>query len=151
MMFVVCCQRRSQLLRAPTLVVIIKQAAIRRLLALLLLAAALSLGGCFGVGMAARKAFADKDKEGASIVAAQEQAITAANGGAPGVPIAWSDKKTGVRGTLQRVSPDTAGGCRQYNQVLKVGTETAHGTVRACPHADGTWHLQDERTNIVSG
>jgi surface antigen len=101
--------------------------------------------------MAAHNAFGDKNKDGASIVAAQEQAIAAAHGGSSSELIAWSDRKTGVQGTMQRVSrTETADGCRQYNQTLNIGTEAAHGTVKACPRADGTWHLQSERTDVVN-
>jgi surface antigen len=121
-----------------------------RLLWLPLLVGTLSVGGCFGVGMVARKALGDKDKDGASVVAAQEQALTAAHGGSPGTPIPWSDKKTGIQGTLQWVSrAKPADGCHQYNQTLNIGTETVHGAVKACPHADGTWHLQNDRADKV--
>jgi hypothetical protein len=95
------------------------------------LAATSSLGGCFGVGMVAHKVFSDKNKDGVSIVAAQEQAITSAHGGAPGAVIAWSDKKTGAQGTLQRVSSaKTADESNQYNEALNIGTETTHGSSR---------------------
>jgi surface antigen len=115
------------------------------LLALPLLAATSSLGGCFGVGMVAHKAVGDKNGDGAGIVAAQEQAITSAHGGASGAAIAWSDKKTGTQGTLQRVSlEETADGCNKYNQALDIGTETTHGVVKMCRRADGSWHLQNE-------
>jgi hypothetical protein len=131
--------------------VICEQSAMRGLIALPLLAAALSLGGCFGVGMAANKAFGDKDKDGGGIVAAQEAAITAARGGVPGTDIAWSDKRSGLQGTLQRVSrAETADGCRRFNQVVNAGTETMHGTIKACPSADGKWHLQSEGVNVVN-
>ncbi len=147
-----CCRRRGSIPRMVVPFTVAKSATMRRLLpALPLLATTSSLGGCFGVGMAAHKAFGDKSKDGASIIAAQEQAITSAHGGAPGAVIAWSDKETGTHGTLQRVSrAETADGCNQYNQALNIGTETTHGVVKACRHADGTWHLQNEPTDVVS-
>jgi hypothetical protein len=132
----------------PIRLATVKTAAIRRLLGLPLVAVALSLGGCFGAGMAAHNAFGDKNKDGASIC---RGAGTGDHGGSPGELIAWSDRKTGVQGTIQRVSrTETADGCRQYNQTLNIGTEAAHGSVKACPRSDGTWHLQSERTDVVS-
>ena len=112
------------------------------LTALGLVAFGLSLCGCgAGIGLVARNVLGNKDKDSATIVAAQEQALTATHGGAANAPIAWLDKKTGVGGILQRTG--SANGCGIYGQTLTIKNEVVRGTLVACPDADGTWHLRD--------
>jgi hypothetical protein len=101
---------------------------------------ALSLGGC-GAGLLAKGILGNKNKDGATIVAAQEEAITAAHGGALNVPIAWTDRKTGVGGILQRTG-DVAG-CGKFSQAFTIGNETVRGTITACPDVNGSWHFQN--------
>jgi hypothetical protein len=52
--------QENPLRRSPEPFAVIKPATMRHLLMLPLVAAALSRGGCFGIGMVARKAFFDK-------------------------------------------------------------------------------------------
>jgi len=120
-----------------------------RLLAVILVAT-FGLQGCFGVGMVAHTALGDKAGLGGkgtppaeTVAAAQEQALTAAHGGSPGASVAWSDAKSGMRGTLiQDTRGGSPDGCRRYRQTIVLGTQTVQGAVSACPQTDGTWKLR---------
>lgn len=109
----------------------------------------LVLPGCVGAGMLAKtgaKALrGGKDKPAAErIAAAQGSAIASVNGGAPGTPIAWSDSKSGIQGTLiADATPPDADGCRTYRQTVILSGEMLQGRAAACPQKDGSWKLSD--------
>jgi surface antigen len=99
-----------------------------------------------GVGLLARPAMglssARQDPPGSRIAAAQEQALAQAHGGGPDIPVAWSDAKAGIEGTLhQEGSAEHADGCRRYRQTVILTGETLQGTAIACPRQDGAWKL----------
>lgn len=119
-----------------------------------LIAMSLTLDGCVGAGLhLARSAFGtsstDQDKEkppAERITAAQEQAISAALGGGPDTPIAWSDKVSGLQGTLvQDGGGDAINGCRHYRNTVILSGEVLRGVLAACPQQNGAWKLQGER------
>ncbi len=72
------------------------------------------------------------------IKAAQEQAIAAMQGGKPNAPIVWSEKKTGLGGTLvYDPSVTMTYSCRKFHQTLVLNGETLTGALTACPQGDG--------------
>ena len=109
----------------------------------------LALPGC-GAGMlakvGAKELLGGKDKPPAErIAAAQATAISSAHGGSPATPIAWSDHKSGIQGTLVADDgPAGAGGCRTYQQTVILSGETLQGHVSACPQQGGSWKLSDQ-------
>jgi surface antigen len=110
---------------------------------------ALGLNGCMGVGMLARggtRAMLGKGDEPPAkrVAAAQAAAIAAVRGGSPGIPIVWSDAKSGLQGALLPEAGDEAGVCRRYRQTLIVAGETLEGRLVACAQANGTWRLSGE-------
>ena len=108
----------------------------------------LVLPGCAAGMLAkagAKELFGDKEKPPADrIAAAQEKAISAVHGGAPGAPITWTDEKSGIQGALvtDAGAPD-AHGCRAYRQTVTLASETLQGDAAACQQKDGSWKLFD--------
>jgi surface antigen len=123
---------------------------IKHLTRLVVVAALLSLNGCIGAGMGigllARSVVGlsgDREAPPAErIASAQERALTEAHGGGPGTPVAWSDAKAGIQGTLiQDGNADRPDGCRHYRQTVILSGETLQGLAVACPQNDGAWKL----------
>ena len=109
----------------------------------LLLAPVVGLSGCMGLGFVARSAYDQFDKKPAEgIASAQSEAISNANGGAPGTPIAWSDAKSGLKGTLMldqaAVAPE---GCHEFQQTVILSGETLRGQAVACLQKDNRWKV----------
>ena len=104
----------------------------------------LGLGGCVGLATkGAERLFGEKQKPPAQrITTAQQAAITEVHGGSPGTPIAWSDEKSGIQGTLMpEAGGEVSNGCRQYQETVILAGETLRGRVAACPQGDGSWKL----------
>jgi surface antigen len=94
----------------------------------------------------AKGLFGKKERPPAErIAAAQATAISSVRGGTAGTPIAWSDQKSGVQGTLvPDDGPAGADGCRTYRQTVILSGETLQGRVTACQQKDGSWRLSDQ-------
>jgi len=76
------------------------------------------------------------------IAIAQQQALTEAQGGEPGVPVAWSDDKAGIKGAMvEDAGADAPKGCRSYRQTVILAGETLQGSLAACQQEDGSWKL----------
>ena len=109
----------------------------------------LVLPGC-GAGMlakvGAKELLGTKEKPPAErIAAAQGAAISSVHGGTPGTPIAWSDHKSGIQGTLLAdAGPAGPDGCRTYQETVILSGETLQGHVSACAQKDGSWKLSDQ-------
>jgi surface antigen len=116
---------------------------------LIIAIAAFGLSGCVGAGiMAARTASNGLSKEKSPaerFSAMQLEAISAAHGGSPGVPIPWSDAKLGIEGAfLLEPNGNAPEGCHQYQQTIIIAGETLQGRIIACPQKDGSWNLAAE-------
>ncbi len=107
-----------------------------------------SLNGCMGVGMAAKSAFGDRELPPAERIAvAQSNVITEAHGGSPGVPIAWSDEKSGIQGVF--VMDPAAGapeGCHRFQQTIILAGEALQGQAVACVQKNGSWKVGEEKS-----
>lgn len=107
---------------------------------------ALGLCNCVGAGMLAKtgaKEIFGGDKGAAERIAkAQEKAISAAQGGSAGAPIAWSDSASGIQGSFVLQSDgDAPQGCHRYQQTIVLAGETLQGVTTACQQKDGSWKL----------
>jgi surface antigen len=118
---------------------------------LLAIAIAVGLSGCMSGGDGSggkhgKQGSGQKRDEMASVAdeikAAQEQAIAAAQGGKPGAPISWTEKKSGLSGTIL-YDPTVAltYSCRMFKQTLVLNGENITGSLTACPQGDGRWKL----------
>jgi hypothetical protein len=106
---------------------------------LVLLAAAFGLSSC---GMLVRTAMNRSGKSPAARVAAEQgTAISEAGGGVAGAPIAWSDSKSGMQGSLLLTANAGAGGCHEFWQTVILAGETLQGQLLACPQPNGAWKV----------
>jgi surface antigen len=77
-----------------------------------------------------------------AVKAAQETAIAKAEGGKPDALISWTDKKSGLEGSIAwDASVKMTYSCRRYRQTITIGSEALSGTLTACPQGDGTWKI----------
>jgi surface antigen len=66
--------------------------------------------------------------------------------GQPGETLPWSNPNTNAKGTITPQNYyQTAQGqyCREYQQTITVGGETAQGYGTACRQPDGDWEIQN--------
>jgi len=117
------------------------------------IAAAAGLSGCIGAGMGtgllirtAGNYIGSKETPPSDRIRdAQEQALTEAQGGSPGIPVAWSDDKTGLKGTMvEDGGADVPNGCRRYQQTVILAGEALQGSLAACHQEDGSWKLLND-------